>query len=125
MFDVRIINDEAILFEDDIEVKNLEYLRDEDGDIKYDFPDGNYVTIDSDNDIEWCDSDDREHRDGDMPSTIRAGGNITYCKHGKIHRECGPATSTKRQQYWLNHNTYDKNGYIDVLNANYGIIAHV
>ena len=56
MLDVRIINGEAAFFKDDAEVMNLEHLRDYDNRIVYDFDDGSYVGINSDNTIVWYDS---------------------------------------------------------------------
>lgn len=77
MFDVKIINNEAILFENDIEVMNLEHLRDEDGDIRYTFTDGSYIRIWGDNTILWFDFDDNYHRN-DGPAVIWPNGSVGY-----------------------------------------------
>jgi len=107
MFDVRIINDEAVLFENDIEVMNLEYLR-KNGDIRYDFPDGSCVAISRYNTIRRFDSDGNYHRDGDMPAYITTDGCVEYWKHGRFHRECGPARiwPNGKQEYWLDDIAY-------------------
>ena len=125
MYDVRIINNEAILFEDDIEVMNLEHLRDKYNRIRYEFDDGNYVHIWPNNTIAWFDSDGVYHRDDDMPTHITTNGFMQYCKHGKTHRENGPSIihSSGKEKYWLEGNIYTKKDYIYKLNSRYGIIS--
>ena len=112
MYDVKIINGEAILFEDDNQVENLEYLRNN-GNIRYDFTDGSYVCIFSYNTIIWYDYNDKCHRDGDMPAYINTGGYLLYYNHGKWHRVDGPAVilSNGREEYWLDGIRYTKEEY--------------
>ena len=125
MYDVRIINNEAILFEDDIEM-NLESYR-KDGDIRYTFADGSCVAISRYNTIIWYGSNGKLHRDGDMPAHITTNGLMVYCKHGKRHREFGPAIvySDGSVEYWIDGIPYTKKDYIYKLNSRYGIIYHV
>lgn len=113
MFDVRIIDEKAVLFENDVDVINLESLRNEVDNIRYDFPDGSYVIIYSDNGIQWFDSDGKYHRDGNMPACINTDGYIEYRKHDKIHRECGPACiwPDGSIEYWLDGKYYTKEEY--------------
>jgi len=125
MYDVQIINNEAILF-DGIEV-NLECLRYTSGYIYYEFEDGNTVRICPDNFIIWCDSNGNLHREGDMPAFIGPDGYMAYYKNNKCHREYGPAIiySSDREKYWLDSKRYAKKDYINKLNSNYGCIYHV
>jgi len=125
MYDVRIINNEAILFDDDNMI-NLEHLRNGNGNIRYNFTDGSYVRIWVDNNILWFDSAGLCHRDDDMPAYIQTNGYITYCKHGKGHRECGPSViwPDGEGQYWLVGIEYVKNEFIEQINSNYGMIYH-
>ena len=126
MYDVRIINNKAILFEDDNQVENLEPYR-KNGSIRYEFDDGSYVWINSFDNIGWYDSKGQYHRDGDMPAYIKTNGYMSYCKHGKFHRECGPAViySSGIENYCLMHKHYSKEDHANILNSNYGGIYHV
>ena len=109
MFDVRIMDNDAVLFDGDIEVMNLEHLR-KDGEIQYDFPDGSYVNIFSNNSIIWFDSDCNLHRDGDMPTIICTNGRRAYHKNGKLHRVGGPARIWEDgyEEYYLDDIEYTK-----------------
>jgi len=124
MYDVKIINGEAILFDDDNQVEYLEHLRNGFKHIHYYFPDGSYVRIFDDNSILWYDSDDMNHREGDMPAQITTNGYMSYWKHGKFHRECGPAViwPSGRVEYYLDDVEYTKEEYINKLNSDHGII---
>ena len=126
MYDVRIINDEAVLFENGIEKMNLEYIR-ENGTIQYNFSDGSSIYINSGNTIHWYDSDGNGHRDGDIPAYITIGGYLSYYKHGVWHRENGPAVirSNGNVEYYLDDIEYTKKEFINELNSNYGCIYHV
>ena len=123
MYDVKIINKEAILFDDENEM-NIEHLRDEFKHIRYTFDDGNYVCINSFNNIIWFDSDGKIHRDGDIPAYISNDGYMLYKKHGNIHRECGLAIIHEGwlEEYWIDGNIYTKKEYINEINSKYGII---
>ena len=125
MYDVKIINNEAILFEDDNQVENLESLRNN-GKIHYYFPDGSFVCIWDNNTIEWFDSDGWKHRDGDMPAFITTTGYMSYRKHGKLHRSGGAAiiAAYDHEEYWLDNKYYTEDKFINYLNS-YGIIYHV
>jgi len=125
MHDVKIIDDEAVLFENGIEKMNLEPLR-KDGEIQYDFPDGSCVNIYSNNTIAWYDSNDNWHRDGDMPAYITTCGYVAYCKHYKPHREFGPAIIWEdgKEEYWLDDIEYTNEEFINKLNSNYGGVYH-
>ena len=124
MYDIRIINDKAILFKDDNQVENLESLRDEYGYIRYKFNDGSFVHIWDDNTIRWFDSDGNYHRDDDMPAYITTDGYMSYCKHGKLHRECGPARIWLNGDghYWIDGLEYTEDEFIKKLNSSYGCI---
>ena len=113
MFDVRIINNEAVLFEDGVEVMNLEHLRDVDNHILYVFHDGSYVRIYSNHDIVWYDGDDNGNREDDMPSYIATDGYLQYLKHGTTHRDNGPAIihPDGSKEYWLDNIRYTKEEY--------------
>ena len=126
MFDVKIINNEAILFEDGIEL-NLEPLRGKYDQIHYTFNDGSFVEIWSDNIITWFDSDHKRNRDDDMPAYIQTNGYLSYYKHDNLHRECGPAIIDRKGyvEYWLDNIEYTKKEFINKLNSSYGFIYHV
>lgn len=116
MFDIQIINNEAVLFNDDdnyIVPVNLESLRDNNGKILYNLPDGSYVWIWSDNSITWLDSNGKPHRDGDMPTYIETNGYMQYCNHGEFHRIGGPACiwPNGREEYWIDGKYYTKKDY--------------
>ena len=118
MYDVRIINNEAVLFEDDVQVENLEPLR-TNGKIEYEFDGGSSVCIWYDNNISWYDSDGKSHRDGDMPAFITYYGYMAYRKHGKRHREFGPAVIWKdgSVEYWLDGIEYTKEEFDAKMNS--------
>jgi len=124
MHDVRIINNEAVLFDGDIEM-NLEPYRKND-DIRYDFDDDSYVSISRYNTISWHGSNGFFHRDGDIPAIILHHGDMVYCKHGKTHRENGPARirDDGDVEYWIDDIEYTKDQYINKLNSNYGMIYY-
>ena len=123
MYDVRIINDEVILFKDNVAVLNLESLRDDDYLIRYYLDDSSYVCIWSNNTIIWYNSNSKIHRDGDMPAYIINTGFMKYYYHGIQHRITGPATiSNHGVRYYINGIHYTKNQFINELNSNYGTI---
>ena len=125
MYTVRIINNEAVLFENDIEVENLEKYRDKNDEIRHKISDGSHVLIWESNAIIWYDSDDKWHRDGDMPAFITTDGHMVYYKHDKLHREYGPASLNyvEGEEYYLDNIEYSYDEYIMKLNSSYGIIA--
>ena len=114
MFDVQFNEKgEAVLFEDNIEVLNLETIRDKDGHIRYNFPDGRHIEIWANNTIVWCDSAGEIHRDGDMPAFIRIDGYMAYCNHGNTHRINGPARIWRdgTVEYWIDGEYYTNEDY--------------
>jgi len=123
MYDVRIINNEPILFEDDNEL-NLERYRDKYNNIRYVFDDGSLVRIWYDNAIAWFDSNGECHRDGDMPS-YTSNIYMSYQIHGKWHRENGPAViyPDGSVEYRLDGIKYTKDAYINELISKYGCIS--
>ena len=94
MFDVRIIDNEAVLFDDDVQVMNLESLRDYDV-IRYEFDNGNYVTIGWDNTIRWYDSFGNGHRDEYMPDIITPDG-YGYTIRNYPLEKFGPAVISEK-----------------------------
>jgi len=127
MYEVRIINNQAILFEDDNQVENLEQYRNECNNIRYKFHDGSYINIRSDNAIIWHDYYGEYHREGDMPAFIYTNGHMEYWKHGKLYRIGGPAViwSNGSVEYWLDDIEYTKDAYINKINSNYGCISGI
>lgn len=58
----------------------------------------------------WYDSMGRYHRDG-APAIINADGSVAWYKHGKLHREDGPAVEFSSGNgatlWYLNNRRYD------------------
>lgn len=60
---------------------------------------------------EWFDDQGWCHRDGDLPASIHPDGSRAWFRHGKLHRETGPAyiDADGTESFWLNGKCLDLN----------------
>ena len=111
MFDVRIINGEAVLLENDVEVMNLEPYRNN-GDIRYTFDDGSSVRIWYDNSIAWFDPYGKLHREFGPAIIYRDG----YSENWRRYNTFGSSPidiihDDGKEEYWLYGKRYTKNEF--------------
>jgi hypothetical protein len=57
---------------------------------------------------EWLDDYEKLHRDRNRPAIEYANGDKEWFRHGKRHRENGPAVIYGKKKYWFKYGRFEK-----------------